>query len=438
MGASHGMAREGGQLKKLLMVAYHYPPEGSSSGVLRTLKFSKYLPQNGWTPHVLTVSESMFTVKDLLLLDDIPGEAVIHRTFAFDSGRHLSFRGHYLACTAVPDRFVGWFPFGVIEGLRVIRKAGIDAIYSTSPSPTAHLIAAALKSISGLPWIADFRDPWIERDQYPVPGTLRYKIESRLEQVVVRTTDQLTVTTSALRDEFLARYADLAPSKVRVIYNGYDEADFGNLQWTARRDRFEILHAGLVTPDFRDPLPLLESVAKLIADKKLSDRDIRVTFLGGGAYVLSKRFAENVKRLGLETVVEVAGRVAHREALERLGQAAVLLLLQASEDTRCLVPAKLFEYIRIGRPVLALVLDGSVTEILKTLEYCYIVNPADHSGIRRTVMTLYQLWKERPEGIYATRAFERYDRSKLTAELAGLLDKLVKPTTFPVTAPVVR
>ena len=103
-------------MKKLLMVVHHYPPDGSSSGVLRPLKFSKYLSAYGWNPHVLTLQEWVYPVKDYNLLRDVPSEAVIHRTFALDSGRHLAIQGRYCSLFAIPDRIVPWLPFGVVRG----------------------------------------------------------------------------------------------------------------------------------------------------------------------------------------------------------------------------------------------------------------------------------------------------------------------------------
>lgn len=411
-------------MNPLLMIAYHYPPEGSSSGVLRTLKFSKYLPQHGWRPHVLTLRESFYPIRDEGLLRDVPPEVVVHRTRGFDTSRHLTIKGRYLSLFTVPDRFVSWLPFGIARGLRVIRAAGIRTLYSTSPQPTAHLIAAALKAVTGLPWVADFRDPWIEDGLYPTPGSLRYRIESRLERAVVRSADCVTVTTPYLRGDFLARYPDLSPEKVRVIYNGYDEADFAGQEAPARGDRFEILHAGLVSPDYRDPAPLLEAVASLIADGTVRPETIRVVFLGGSQYLATPQFTSTVQRLGLGEVVEVLGRLSHRETLRRLRRASCLLLLQASDDTRSLIPAKAFEYLRVGRPILALTLEGATSDLLKEMDRCLVVNPSDRARLRDAVAGLYREWRDSPHAIVTARAVQRFERTTLTAEMARILDEV--------------
>jgi glycosyltransferase involved in cell wall biosynthesis len=416
-------------LKKVLMIAYHYPPEGGSSGVLRALKFSKFLPAEGWIPHILTLRESFYPVRDEALLQDVPGEAVVHRTLAFDNARHLAIKGRHLAFLGVPDPFVSWFFFGVAKGLRVVRGQSVQAIYSTSPPATAHLIGAALKSLTGAFWVADFRDPWIEEGSFPIPGSVRYRIESALERMVTRRCDCLLVTTPYLKQEFLSRYPELPADKIQVIYNGYDESDFSDNGVAPRRDLLEIIHAGLVTREFRNPLPLLETVAALIAEGCLSGDKIKITFLGGDWWVASPDFGAQVKRLGLDEVVNVAGRVSHKEALERLAHAGVLLLLQASHDTRSLIPAKAFEYLRVGRPILALTLEGATADLLKNRDHCLTVDPADSVGLRNAVLSLYDVWRKGGNRLQIDAATRQYERSHLTGQLAKILNRLSSQTS---------
>jgi glycosyltransferase involved in cell wall biosynthesis len=415
-------------VKKVLLVAYHYPPEGSSSGVLRALKFSKYLPRRGWLPHVLTLRKSLYPVTDEGLLLDIPSEGVVHRTLAFDNARHLAIKGRHLACLSVPDRYVSWLPFGVARGLQVIRKEGVQAIYSTSPPATAHLIAASLKSLTGAVWVADFRDPWIEEGVFPAPGSMRYWIESRLERMVLRRCDCVVVTTPDLKAEILYRYPEAPADKIQVIYNGYDESDFSDISLGIRSQYFEIIHAGLVTPEFRNPLPLMEAVSSLIAEGVIPRDQVRITFLGGDSWVCSSDFTAEVNRMHLEGVVSVQSRVSHREALRRMAQAAVLLLLQASDDTRSLIPAKAFEYLRIGHPILALTLEGATAELLKGMEHCLVIEPNDIASLRKSVTSLFEVWLKGEIGLQGGGASRQFERGNLTDQLAGILDRLIPQT----------
>ncbi len=419
------VSRERKILKNLLLVAYHYPPEGSSSGVLRTLKFSRYLPGYGWTPHVLTLRERIYQVRDDGLKAEIPPEATVHRVAAWDTVRHFSIRGRHLEWMAVPDRYISWFPFAVAQGLKVIRRVDISALFSTSPPPTAHLIAGALKLRTGLPWVADFRDPWIEDGIHPRPGSLRFRVESRLERFVIHWADRVTVTTPEFRVNLLERYPDLPPGKFRVIFNGYDEGDFRHIGDGTVPSRFEILHAGMVTPEYRDPVPLLRAVSSLIQEGQLPRAEVRIVFLGGGAYLETPAFCRTVAELELMEVVQILGRIPHRNALSRLREAAVLLLLQASDDTRSLIPAKAFEYLRVGRPILALTPDGATSALLRSAGVGAIVDPSSPKSLREAVYSLYLLWKREPERVVRPSDISRFSRVALTGELARLLDAVM-------------
>ncbi len=413
-------------MKPILIIAYHYPPEGSSSGVLRTLKFSKYLPRHDWAPHVLTLREQAYRVRDEGLRADIPPEAQVHRTRGFDSTRALSVRGHHLAMFSVPDRFIGWLPFGIARGLSVIRRFGVRALFSTSPVPTAHLIAGALKRLTGLPWIADFRDPWIEDGQYPAPGSLRHAVESRLEHAVVRSADRVITTTPYLRGDFLARYPDLSPDKARVIFNGYDESDFVHLPTPSKEPRFELLHAGLLAPDYRNPAPVLEAVARLIASGAMARERTRLVFLGTAEFFRSGPGHRMVRELGLESVLEFSRRIPNRDALVRLRRASCLLILQASNDTRSLIPAKAFEYLRVERPILALTPEGATSDLLKEMDGCSVVDPSDGQGLQDALASLYRAWEEAPGPRLFTRNIRKFERSSLTEELAQTLQEILE------------
>lgn len=412
--------------RNVLMVAYHYPPEGSSSGVLRTLQFTRHLPALGWNPQVLTLRRSVYPVRDETLEAAVPRAVTIHRVRGWDTSRHLAIHGRYLEWMAVPDPFVTWLPFGIARGLRVVRNEHMGAIFSTSPKPTAHLIAAALKARTGLPWVADFRDPWIDPGYHPRPGTVRLRVESRLEAHVVTRADRITVTTPELRDDLMRRYPDLPPSKFVVIYNGYDESDFDALGSLRAAPRFEVLHAGLVTPGYRDPVPFLRAVAGLIAAGDLMRAEIDVVFLGAGEYVESAAFRAIVRDLGLDDVVKVQARIPHRETLRRLQRAAVLLLLQGT-DTQSQIPAKAFEYLPVGRPILALAIPGATTRLLDELGAGVVADPSSAEAIAPALRSVYRDWKSAPDRIVRVPGVARFSRAALTTELAAVLDDLVGP-----------
>ena len=140
--------------------------------------------------------------------------------------------------------------------------------------------------------------------------------------------------------------------------------------------------------------------------------------------MITEEFAAEVTRLGLEGIVRVDGHVSHQEALSRMAKAAVLLLLQASEDTRTLIPAKAFEYLRIGRPILALTPDGATADLLKEMDGCFVINPLDRVALRDGLLSLYRHWKDSPDTMTISRPILHYARSHLTSQLTQVLDEL--------------
>jgi glycosyltransferase involved in cell wall biosynthesis len=411
-------------LAPVLIVAYHFAPDGRSSGVLRSLKFSKYLPRYGWQPHILTLRESCYPVRDEGLLRDIPAQARVHRTRALETSLRLGSNGRRLSLFEVPDAGIGWLPFALARGRKVIRQAGIRAIYSTSPLPTAHLVAGALKQVTGVPWIADFRDPWIEEGIHPQPGSLRYRLEAALESFVVRHADRVTLTTERLRREMLSRYRGVPPEQFTTIYNGYDEEDFSDLPLPPPDfPTFELLHAGFVTPEYRDPMPLLRAV-RACADRGDIDLEYcRLVFVGGGDFMGTQAFVAMVREFNLGAVVQVVDRISYQAMLERMTRAAVLLLMQASDDTKPMIPAKVFEYLRIGRPVFAMVFDGATVDLMNEIGRGIVADPRDASAVESAIVTLYRRWQARSlSNGEPSRAVRRFERSSLTGELAMLLN----------------
>jgi glycosyltransferase involved in cell wall biosynthesis len=233
------------------------------------------------------------------------------------------------------------------------------------------------------------------------------------------------VTTPGLGAELKARHPGLLDQKIRVIYNGYDEANFSGLPAAERAERFELVHAGLMTPEFRDPFPILAELAALIAAGQIGREETQVTFLGSGPWAHSEDFAARVRSVGLEGVVRIENRIPHGEALLRQARAAALLLLQASDDTRQLIPAKAFEYLRLGRPILALTLDGATADLLRDQDQCHVHGPTDAVGLRRSLIELHRFWRESRNGSSLVRSVDAYERSRLAGQLAGVLDELV-------------
>jgi glycosyltransferase involved in cell wall biosynthesis len=418
-------------MRHALFVAYHYPPESSSSGVLRTLKYTRYLGELGWRVTVLTLRRDAYRIVDADLEDQIPADVHVVRTRFVDLKRHVAIRGGYPACLAIPDRWIGWWPWAVAAGQRIIKEQPVDLIYSTSPYATAHLIGGFLSRRARKPWVADFRDPWYEEP--PAPGTawLAHRAARRLERLVVRRADRIVASTMRLRDGLAARYPGEPTTKFVAIPNGYDEDDFSGMEEpsTAPSDQLLFMHAGGINATFRDPRPLLAAAGWAIQAGLVDPAFLRFRFLGGGPFAASREIQQAVERAGLSAKVEFPPRVPYQEALAELRRAGVLVLLQASRDTVDLVPAKLFEYLRVGRPVLAVAPDGATAEVLRATGGGWAVDPADHKGLRDALAAVYRAWADGSlDSVTADRAvLARFSRERLASELAVQFDTVLRP-----------
>src|SRR5262245_50849662 len=237
------------------MVAFHYPPCRGSSGLQRTLSFSRYLLGEGWQPVVLTVKPCVHSQTSEDQLDDIDAGVQVERSFALDTKRDLGFRGRYLKWLALPDFWVSWFFWAVPLGLRLIRKYKPKVIWSTYPIATAHLIALALHRLTGVPWVADFRDPMIEVN--PVSGQRRpgdwssWRVWSLLESLTIKYCSRAVFTTEGSLRIYADRYPDVPSSRWIIIPNGYDEELFVEAEQLAsgrslEKTRTILLHSGVL------------------------------------------------------------------------------------------------------------------------------------------------------------------------------------------------
>ena len=336
------------------MVAFHFPPLAGSSGIQRTLRFAQQLPALGWQPIVLTAHPRAYEQTSDDLAAAIPAEAIVSRAFALDSSRHLAIRGRYPAFTARPDRWVSWWFGAVPEGLRLIRRYRPDVLWSTYPIATAHAIGATLARRAGLPWIADFRDP-MAQEGYPAdPVTWRRFAE--IEARAIRGAAASVFVTPGAARTYRKRYPEAPANRIRVIENGYDEETFAAAERSLTNRPplvggcVTLLHSGIVYPSERDPVPLFTALRRLLDRGTIDSARVRIRFRapGHGPY-LARLAAEH----RIEPIIEIAPSIPYRQAIEEMLGADALLVLQAS-NCNDQIPAKVYEYCRAGRPILAL------------------------------------------------------------------------------------
>jgi glycosyltransferase involved in cell wall biosynthesis len=334
------------------MVAYHFPPLAGSSGIQRTLRFVQQLPRHGWDPLVLTAHPRAYERTSDDLLGDVPANVPVRHAQALDTARHLSLRGRYLGAAARPDRWVSWKFDGIFQGMKLIRQHRPAVLWSTYPIATAHLIGLGLARRSGLPWIADFRDPMAQPGYPEDPAT--HAAFEQLERDTFAQAQACVFTTPGAADEYRRRYPEHA-EKVLVIENGYDEETFAEAQalrasGPLRPEGTTWLHSGIIYPSERDPAPLLAALGRLKRSGVLARHCFVLRFRAAVAEDLLRRLAAEHD---VADHIEVLPAVPYREALAEMLRADALVVMQASNCNQQ-IPAKLYEYLRSGRPIVGL------------------------------------------------------------------------------------
>lgn len=376
-------------MRSLVYVAYFFPPTGGA-GVQRTVKFCRYLPDHGWKPRIVTVNESHYWMRDPSLTDDLPESVEVVRTRAWTgpallgrffgrraggepnarrSGKLQRLLRDVSRFVFLPDPYVGWVPFAA-RAVRSLLEEG-SVLLTTSSPDSSHLVGL-LAADGSTPWIADFRDPWVRRMSFePATGWHRLA-QLEMERRVVQKASRIVVTSDATRADFLERYRGLDPGKVVCIPNGYDEDDFPRTV-PAPSDSFSLLHLGQLNPE-RGIGPLLDHLEAFFA-LRVQARSVTEVTLVGPRYVEDE---EEVRHRGLGDVVRFEDALPHREAVQRLYRARLLLLMEQESDAgRLILPGKIFEYLRSGRPILGLVPNGAAWELIDRLDAGDCALPSD-------------------------------------------------------------
>lgn len=411
-------------VKRVLMIAYHYPPLRGSSGIQRTLKFSRYLPEFGWEPIVLTAHPRAYSSTSNDQIGEIPKEATVHRAFALDTSKHLSILGRYPAAMALPDRWISWWLGAVPAGLRLIHKFRPDVIWSTYPIATAHLIGLSLHRLTGIPWVADLRDPMTDVDYPPDPLTRR--VYQWIEGKTIAHCTRAVFTTPGTIKDYESRFPQTPASRFCLIENGYDEENFAAAEATAKAEMpedkpFVLVHSGIIYPSERDPAHFFEALADLSQQGLISPGSFNVILRATGH---DEYLRQLVGRNGIGDIVSLAPPIPYREALSEMLAADGLLILQASNCNNQ-IPAKLYEYLRARRPILALTDPaGNTAATLRNAGIDTIAPLDSKNDIMRALLRFLVLAKENEAPVATMEKVLASSRRSRTGELANLLDKV--------------
>jgi len=410
-------------MKRLLMVAYHFPPLAGSSGIQRTLRFVQHLPDFGWETMVLTVHPRAYERTSDDLMRDVPAGTRVERAFAIDAARHLSLAGRYPGFLARPDRWISWrFP-GIATGMRIIREWQPQAIWSTFPIATAHVIGDALQRRSGLPWIADFRDP-MAQEGYPADPRV-WRSYQRIEEGAIRRARFSTFTTPSAARVYRQRYP-AAADRIVMLENGYDEESFSGIGDTTvlheplHTGAKTLLHAGLVYPSERDPTQLFAAVRRLVVSGRLRHGTLKLRFRASGHEPFLR---DLIRTHGLDDWVELLPPVPYRAALDEMVRADGLLLLQAANCNEQ-IPAKIYEYVRAGRPVIALTdPEGDTAAVVRDAGLDTVARLDSEEAIADLLIRFVDADRTRPLPLPRADYVARASRRGRAESLANLLDE---------------
>lgn len=418
-------------MRRALLVAFHFPPIKLSSGLERTLALTRHLPANGWEPLVLTASAHAYPSVSQERMASIPEGTVVCRAFARDASRSLSIAGRYPRALTLPDRWASWCLGAIPEGLRMIRAYRPELIWSTYPIASAHLIACALHRISGLPWVADFRDPMVEYDPSTQTWSPSWRALRRwrlwTEGLAVRHAAALTTCTNGALRILGDRYPLADQARWTMVPNGYDESAFQSASIQAppapEDDALVLLHSGTIypTPD-RDPSHFLRALRRVIDMRGPHMRQLRVVLRASSVEQL---YTPLLQELQLSSHVRFEPAVPYQQALAEMMQVDGLLVFQGYTSNPA-IPAKLYEYVRAGRPILALA-DGSgdTAALVRQLD-AGIVSPLDDEALiavaLQQFLTRIETSSWRP---VAADQREPFERARTVQQFAQLFDRLV-------------
>ena len=424
-------------MKKALIISYYWPPAGGP-GVQRWLKFVKYLRDFGVEPVVYVPENPNYPLYDNSLLSEVPEDITIlkkpinepyklakliskKRSKTISKGiipqkKHqtlidkllLYIRGNFF----IPDARKSWVKPSVNFLLQYVIENDINTIITTGPPHSLHLIGLHLKDELGIKWLADFRDPWTTigyHKQLKLSKSSQEKHKT-LESQVLNLADRIIVTSSKTKSEF----ESLTIKPISIITNGYDVEKIEKVELDSN---FTLSHIGSLLSE-RNPKVLWKVISDLLKENKPFKKDFKLVLVGS----VSNSVLNTIKEFSLLEYTEMISYVTHKEALIKQRQSQVLLLIEIdSEDTKCIIPGKLFEYMASYRPIIAIGPEGSdVSQIINKTNTGKYFLYNDYDALKETILKHYKMYKDNKLKTHPI-GLEQYSRKALTKSLAGLI-----------------
>lgn len=431
--------------RKVLIFTYYWPPSGGA-GVQRYLKFAKYLKEFDWEPIVITPENPTVPYYDNTLADDIHPSMTVIKTKSFepfkayniltrnkkgtvshgytglkDNKSIIKRLANYIRANFfIPDARKGWKKFAVEAAIKLIEKENIDAILTTGPPHSAHLIGLSLKEQFNLPWVADMRDPWTNiyyNKMFPRTASTERK-DKRLEDTVIKSADRVVVISPGLKDEFSDRNKN-----IKVIYNGFDSEDMFH-KLPEQSEKFTLSYVGNYKPN--QNCEALWKVLSEFAKEEDFRKRFRICFTG----IVDPTVMESIIEYNIESLVEVEGFVPHHEATQRMQAANMLLfIVPNTSGNKLILTGKIFEYLATRRPILSIgPKSGNASDVISEAGRDPMVDYLSREDIKKQILHYYIDWKKNNGRMQVHKgdAHLRYSRKSLTSELATLLNEAVE------------
>ncbi|MFH7002489.1 glycosyltransferase family 4 protein [Flavobacterium bizetiae] len=425
--------------KKLLIITYYFPPAGGP-GVQRWLKFVKYLPEFDVQPIVYVPENPTYPIIDEGLVDQISDKAIIlknkiwepyqlasvfskNKTKKISSGifphkkkqtfldkTFLWIRGNLF----IPDARVFWVKPSVAYLEKYIKENNIDTIVTSGPPHSLHLIGLELKEKLNVKWFADFRDPWTTIGYHKALRLSGYaaKKHKTLEHKVLNTADTIIVTSKTTKTEFQA----ITNKPISVITNGYD---IENVEKQTLDTKFTLAHIGSFLSD-RNPKFLWECLVELLQEIPDFKAHLEIKLIGA----VSQEVLDAIAAFNLNDYLNLLGYVSHREAIAHQKKSQVLLLIEInSEDTKSIIPGKLFEYMVSNRPIIAIGPNGSdFADIIKETNTGVFFDYSEKAKLKSVILDFYNQFLEGKLQSHGV-GLQQYSRKSLTKQLAQLISE---------------
>jgi glycosyltransferase involved in cell wall biosynthesis len=427
--------------KSVLIITYYWPPSGGA-GVQRWLKTVKYLREYGWEPIIYTPENPEAPATDNSLLKDIPeGVKVLKQPiwepYSFykkflglkkDEKINAGFltekkkpglaekiavwiRGNFF----IPDARKYWVKPSIEFLSNYLRSHPIDAVVSTGPPHSMHLIALSLKKKTGIPWLADFRDPWTNIDFYDklMLSKVADYMHRKLEKSVLKNADIVTSIGKQMADEFV----QLGAKKVEIISNGFDEDDF-TTEKIILDTSFSISHIGSINKD-RNNDTFWKALKELMDETPALRAKLRIKLVGKCDHAV----LESIDKYGLETHLEKTEYLPHDQVLKKsMSTQVLLLLLNNTPNAKGIMTGKFYEYLAARRPIICIgPEDGEAAKTLEETAAGKVAGFEDKQKMKAILKEYFEKYQQNNLKVESS-AIENYSRRKLTGRFAELLD----------------